>query len=238
MMVVLGLPVLIGLGIWQLDRAEQKGELEAAFERMAAASPIPLDVERYDEPPTQYRRVAVSGEYLAGKDLLHDNRTHKGRVGYHLLTPLRIAGDTAVLVNRGWVPAGPTRDVLPSVATPSGRMEVRGMVYRPSDRQILLGPEEPHGGTWPRVVQRIDFVDLENQLGIKLLPYTIRLSEQEPNGFVRDWRPHYGAGPNRHKAYAIQWFSFALIFLGVYVAHGLKRDKPQSDTPAAEGGGR
>ena len=54
-MVVLGLPVLIALGFWQLDRAEQKGELVAAFERMADAPPIAVDVGRMGERPTQYR---------------------------------------------------------------------------------------------------------------------------------------------------------------------------------------
>lgn len=236
-MVVLGMPVLIALGFWQLDRAEQKGALVAAFERMADAPPIAADVGRMGERPTQYRRVVVTGEYLAERSLLRDNITHKGRAGYHVLTPLRIEGyEAAVLVNRGWVQAGRTRDTLPVFETPRGRIEVRGMVYAPSDRQIVLGPEEAHGGAWPRVIQRIDFADLEEQLGVKLLSYTIRLSAEARGGFVRDWRPHYGAGgPETHRAYAIQWFSFAVIFLVVYLAHGLKRDETRSETLEARG---
>ena len=146
-MVVLGLPVLIALGFWQLDRAEQKGELVAAFQGMADAPPIAVDVGRMNERPAQYRAVVAAGEYLAERSLLQDNKTHKGRAGYHVLTPLRIeASEAAVLVNRGWVPAGRTRDTLPVFETPRGRIEVRGMVYAPSDRQIVLGPEEAHGG--------------------------------------------------------------------------------------------
>lgn len=234
LMVVLGLPVLIALGFWQLDRAEQKGELVAAFQSMLDAPPTALVVGRKDEQPTQYLGVAVAGEYLAEKNLLHDNKTHKGRAGYHVLTPLRIEGDeAAVLVNRGWIQAGQTRDALPVFETPRGRIEVQGMVYAPSDRQIVLGPEEAHGGTWPRIIQRIDFADLEDQLGVKLLSYTIRLLQQAPDGFVRDWRPLYGAGPDKHRAYAIQWFSFAVIFIVVYLVHGLKRDEPESATQEA-----
>jgi len=230
-MLVLGLPVLIALGFWQLDRAEQKDELLAAFQRMVDAPPTALDDGRAGERLPQYRGVIVTGEYLAGKSFLLDNRTHEGRVGYQVLTPLRMEGGVAaVLVNRGWVPAGRTREVLPVFETPRGRVEVWGMVYAPSDRQIVLGPEEAHGGAWPRIVQRIDVAGMEDQLGVQLLSYTILLSEAEPGGFVRDWRPLYGAGPERHRAYAIQWFSFAVIFLVVYLAHGLKRDEPRSGT--------
>lgn len=231
LMVALGLPILIALGFWQLDRAEQKSELVAAFQRMTDAPPTALDAVWKDERPTQYRGVVVSGEYLAERNFLHDNKTHQGRAGYQVLTPLRIEGDEAtVLVNRGWVPAGLTRDKLPVFETPRGRIEVQGMVYAPNEHQIVLGPEEAHGGAWPRIIQRIDFAALEEQLGVKLLAYTIRLSEQAPGGFVRDWRPLYGAGPDKHRAYAIQWFSFAVIFIVVYLAHGLKRDEPRPES--------
>lgn len=231
LMVALGLPVLLALGFWQLDRADQKGELVAAFQGMKDAPPTALDVGRKNERPAQYRAVVVAGEYLSERSLLLDNKTHQGRAGFHVLTPLQIeASEAAVLVNRGWVPAGRTRDVLPVFETPRGRIEVPGMVYAPSDRQILLGPEEPHGGGWPRIIQRVDFTSLEDQIGVELLSYTIRLSEDASSGFVRDWRPLYGAGPDKHRAYAIQWFSFALIFIVVYLVHGLKRINPQSAT--------
>jgi len=231
LMLVLGLPVLIALGFWQLDRAEQKGELVAAFRSKADAPPIAVDVRRRGERPTQYLGVFVAGEYIADRSLLHDNKTHKGRVGYQVLTPLRIEGEpAAVLVNRGWIPAGLTRDTLPVFETPRGRIEVRGTVYAPSDRQMVLGPEEAHGGAWPRIIQRIDFAGLQEQLEVDLLHYTIRLSAEARGGFVRDWQPHYGAGPEKHRAYAIQWFSFAVIFLVVYLVHGLTRDEPRSET--------
>lgn len=231
LMIALGLPILIALGFWQLDRAEQKDELVADFQSMANAPPTALSAGREAERPPQYRRVVATGEYLSDRNFLLDNRTHEGRVGYQVLTPLRIEGSAvAVLVNRGWVPAGPTRDELPVFETPRGRIEVRGKVYAPNERQIVLGPEEPHGGAWPRIIQRIDIAGLEAQLGVQLRPYTILLSDTAPGGFVRDWRPHYGAGPERHRAYAIQWFSFAGIFLAVYLAHGLKRDETRSET--------
>lgn len=230
LMVVIGLPVLVALGFWQLDRARQKAELLAAYETLGVATPVALDVR--GAPPEQYRRVLVAGDYLADRSLLLDNRTHQGRVGFHVLTPLRIEGDAVVvLVNRGWVAAGQTRDELPVFDTPTGRVEIRGTVYAPTDRQIVLGPEEPHGSSWPRIIERIDFASLERQLGVKLLPYTVRLSAHAPSGFVRDWRPDYGGGPERHRAYAIQWFSFAIILLVVYLAHGLRRDESRGGAP-------
>jgi surfeit locus 1 family protein len=69
-----------------------------------------------------------------------------------------------------------------------------------------------------------------------LLPYTIRLSQEALGGFVREWRPQFGAGgPEKHRAYAIQWFSIALIFVVVYLAYGLRRDEPRSETLEARG---
>src|SRR4030065_330165 len=113
------LPLMIGLGMWQLDRAGQKQRLQAEYDRrqLEPAKQL-LSVL---EPPEalRFRRVAARGRYEPEYQILIDNRVHQGQAGYHGLTPLQIGrASVRVLVNRGWVPLGQDRAGVPVVEAP------------------------------------------------------------------------------------------------------------------------
>lgn len=210
-------PILVALGFWQLDRARQKEEMATLHATRGDDAPLRLAAFQGDAAALAHRRVEVSGEFWGERQVFHDNRTHQGRAGYHVITPLALEGNgPLVLVNRGWVPWGPRREILPPAPAPEGRVTVTGTVHLPSERTIVLGPEEAHGGAWPRVVQSVEPAALGTALGAPVLPLVVRLDPAAPGGFVRDWRPFYGTGPDKHRAYAVQWFSFAVILLVVY----------------------
>ncbi len=220
--------VLVALGFWQLDRARQKAELQAVHATRGGDDPILLESYPGGARELAHRRVQVQGRYRAERQVFRDNRTHEGRAGYHVITPLEpSAGGPLVLVNRGWVPWGQTREVLPDAPAPAGEVTVRGTVHLPSERTLVLGPEEAHGGAWPRVVQAVDPPALGEALGAPVRPLVVRLDPEAPGGFVRDWRPYYGIGPAKHRAYALQWFSFAVILLVGYAA----LSRREADTP-------
>ena len=218
------LPVLVGLGNWQLERAAWKqGLIDAALEA-SRQSPQPLLDTIEAGGVLDFRAVFAAGRYDLGRQLLLDNRIHKGRAGYQVLTPLLLEGrEQAVLVNRGWLPLGESRAVLPALPGPKAESFVRGTIARlPEEVFRLAATEEQHDG-WPKVMQHVEIDAIEQRLGYPLLPVVIQLDETAPDGFARDWKPVYGTSPDKHRAYAMQWFTLAVVLLLIYAGVNTKR---------------
>jgi len=220
-------PVLLGLGWWQLERAEFKQAQKARVEAENARAPSVLGTvhrEQAAQPESwNHRRVRASGRYVPHHFLL-DNRTRGGVAGYHVLTPLAFddARTLGVVVNRGWIPLGPDRSHLPEITTPEGKLEVRGRGRVPGDA-FLLGEAGYRGEDWPRVVQSIELDEMEEALGIDLLPFVVEQSPADPHGFEREWRAYGGLSPRRHLGYAFQWFALAATLLVIYFVVNFRR---------------
>jgi surfeit locus 1 family protein len=104
------LALLLSLGFWQLDRAAQKRVLLEAYTARPSDAPIQVDTSFRPAPDWRYRQAQVMGAYMAERQFLLDNRVYQGRVGYFVLTPMRLArSDAAVLVNRAAATAGVAR---------------------------------------------------------------------------------------------------------------------------------
>ena len=212
-------PVLIALGFWQLERAEEKRRLIERFQSRLADHPVRLDGTQRDGEALAIRRVVLTGRYRSDRQVLLDNQIYRGRAGYHVLTPFEIAGtETQVLVNRGWVPLGRTRTMLPDIQVTEAELSITGQVHIPTGPPVHLGNSGDTAPGWPKVVQRIDIPALAQRLDTALLPYTIRLAKDQEHGYVRAWKAYYGAGPGKHQAYAVQWFGLAVILVIVYFA--------------------
>jgi surfeit locus 1 family protein len=222
---LLGIALLNSLGFWQLERAEEKQEILARFEQRSQGAALRLDAALTDPQALEYRRVQAQGVYDESQQIWLDNRIHRGRVGYEVITPLRLAGSTAaVLVNRGWVPRGAERLDLPNIDTPPGRLTVSGTVKAPS-KALLLGHEADT--EWPLVLA-VEPERLERHTGYRLLPYLIMLDPDEPHGFVRDWQL-FEIGPERHLGYAFQWFALAVALGLIYLTVNLRREGEKGD---------
>lgn len=218
------LPFLIRLGVWQLDRADWKQELVDNHADRASQPLIPVSELSAPREDLQYRQVVIRGYYDLSHQLLLDNRTHQGHAGYHVLTPLQAVGNSGVvLVNRGWVPVGPDRAVLPVLPGSAGEVALTATIMLPPARTFRLDTVDEIDRGWPRVVQQIEMQQLEQRLGHALLPVVLLLDKDEPDGFVRDWKPVYGVGPDKHRAYALQWFTLALVLLLIYIGVNTER---------------
>ena len=84
----------------------------------------------------QYARVRATGRYDAAHQLLVRNRPLEGQVGYYVLTPLVTDAGPALLVDRGWVPAGATADRRARRTRAAGRRGHRGGRVRPSEPAV------------------------------------------------------------------------------------------------------
>ena len=220
--------VLCGLGFWQLDRAAGKEARQAAFEARRA---VVLGETALGGEALEFARVDLEGGYDPSRQFLQDNRTHRGRAGYYVLTPFRTADHGAVLVNRGWVRAGGDRAVLPDVAAPGGRQRLRGTVRLPREDLFVLGDTGYAGAGadadtgWPRVVQRVEIDAMQRSLGYPLAAWLVALDPNAPHGYVREWKAAPGLTPDRHRGYAFQWFALAAALFAIWVAVNLKRPR-------------
>ncbi len=212
--------LLSGLGFWQLDRAAEKEARRAALE---AGSAVVLDETVLGDPVREFARVDLEGRYDASHQFLQDNRTHRGQPGYFVLTPFRTNGYGAVLVNRGWVPAGPDRAALPEIGVPGSEQRLRGTVRLPREDLFVLGDTGYAAAGWPRVVQRVEIDAMQRALGYPLAAWLVTVDPEAPHGYVREWAAAPGLSPDRHRGYAFQWFALAAALFAIWVVVNLKR---------------
>jgi surfeit locus 1 family protein len=227
--VILVTPLLIGLGFWQLDRARQKRELIAAFEQGGGPAVSLDEALAGGLDAALYRHVWLEGRYLADRQFLLDGQIiAEGEIGYGVLTPLVLAdGRGTVLVDRGFVAQDASRKPLRDIAVADTERRVQGRIAR-LPRAFKLGPaSESASPDWPRVMLYPERAELEAALGRPLLEPMVLLDADEPDGYVREWRVTE-MSPERHVAYALQWFAFAATLVVIYVSLMLRSRRARS----------
>lgn len=216
---VLGFSLFVGLGIWQLERAAEKTELYASFDGRGEG---PLRKPPASLGDARYRNLKIDGRYVANRQILIDSMTYQGRVGYQVLTPLQIPGvDRWLIVNRGWLPAPAFRSQLPAVDLGTHSRTISGKLDRLPRPGLRLAPVDAPGGSWPRVLVFPTIEELSKALEQPLFDYQLLLDPQAVDGFVREWAPRV-MGPDKHRAYAVQWFVFALVLVALFVVLNLR----------------
>lgn len=197
--------VCVRLGVWQLDRLEQRRARNAEIEQVMRGAPVPL--RSLAAPPERLSRVTVSGRPDYGHEVALTGRTRNGSPGVNIVTPVRVAGtDTAVLVNRGWVYSPDASQVEFSRWREADSLTFSGYV----DTLQTGGTAPSAAGLQMRVLDR-KRIAAEVPYPIAS-HYVIALSDggtQSQTTPVRLPLPALDEGP--HKSYAIQWFSFAII---------------------------
>jgi cytochrome oxidase assembly protein ShyY1 len=222
----------ISLGNWQERRAAEKTALQARLTQRAALPPLVLDGKPVDPAAVEYRRVAVTGEFVAGWPLFLDNRPLAGRTGFILLMPFRIADTGAVvLVERGWLPRDPAvHDRVPHVATPAGRTTIAGIAVLRPPRVMELGTAPPlKPGA---IVQNVDPAPFAQASGMAVLPVVVEQTSADAPAAaaaepIRNW-PAPAVGVDRHKGYAFQWYALAAMAFLFFVMTGFRSGTKQA----------
>lgn len=226
-------PLLLGLGGWQLDRAEEKQRQLSQQRQGSAVTPTHLDelpsIEWRQLSPTlrdqwQFTPLKVTGRYDPSVYLLLDNRTRHGQVGYEVLSLFKTRDGQPLLINRGWIKAPLYRDQWPTIHSETAEVSMMGSVYFPEQQTFVLASElATHG--WPKRIQALDIEAVARELGMPLLPFTLRLSnDQQTGAFQTGWQLTQ-ISPDKHRGYAAQWFALAgvLVVMTVLAIRTLMR---------------
>ena len=209
----------IALGNWQTRRAEEKRALGERFEQALRAPAFELSWPA-SKQDLLGRRVAARGTFDAERTVFLDNKILKGRLGYEVVTPLRLSSAPAhVLVDRGWVMAGASRAQLPEVQTPKGEVRIEGLAQERLPHALQSAPSA--GG---KVRQNLELDAFAKESGLTLAPFVLEELSGPADGLERE-RPRPDAGADVHRAYALQWYSLAALAVILAVVFSIKRDQ-------------
>jgi surfeit locus 1 family protein len=226
--VVLGFLLLCRLGVWQLQRLQQRRDQNSLLLTRLEQPPLTLTGRPFAYDQADLRRAVVRGTYDFQNELLLRNQELNGVPGVKVITPLRITGsDQAVLVDRGWIPLDQSQpEARVRFTQASGEEAVQGIARASQTRLSWLSPDDPspespaaRADAWFRV----DIPRIQKQLPYPVLPLFVQLGQVGAADSAHDMAhppvPYVeldlSEGP--HLGYAIQWFSFALILVAGYV---------------------
>lgn len=226
----------IRLGIWQLDRLEQRRAFNEHIAEMWAAETLDLTAKPTDDlTMMEYRAITVSGTYDFENQVVLRNRYYQSQYGYNLLTPLLLDDGSAVLVDRGWIPAdGNDTPAAWRRYDEPGRISIRGQVRLGQAAPELGGVPDPTLTPGKTKLEFWNNVNLE-RLG-QQMPYPLLNAYVQPKVDPADvtppipYQPELELTEGPHLGYAVQWFTFASILVLGYPFYLRKQlIKPSDD---------
>lgn len=240
--VVIGACIACGitfrLGLWQLDRADEKNALIAQWADKSERTPVPLDHLKNElQSPLALKRnhpeslhllpVMWVGKNDASQLILLDNMMRGSRAGFHVLTPIETSIGWALL-ERGWIGKNANHYELPPVPPLETHYGI-GHIHIPGNRLILA--DTPPTDSWPKIVQNIDFDQLSALTKKRLLPFTIRLNKEDNTSALDTNWPSLRLNPDKNYGYAVQWFLMSFALACSFFVSGLSKTSKIKKAP-------
>ncbi|WP_227592942.1 SURF1 family protein [Kangiella spongicola] len=226
------LPVLLRLGVWQLDRADEKHQLISDLKQQSQAQAIPLAKALKQEKPDMMP-VTSEGRLIPNITLVTDNQTKNGRLGYEVYGLWQAKNvDKPIIISRGWLPRKDFYQKVPQIPAFEGNTVEGSLYYSKGHNPVVANNAEwqQFEGVW--LIGQFDFQTLAEkvkQMGYDSAPFIIRLKADDNSEFVRQWEL-IASPPEKHIAYAIQWFAMALALVLLFIILNLKRVKNNEST--------
>jgi len=214
---------LVKLGLWQNDRAIQKEHRLATIEQLSKIQALSLSqVLAEQKNEINDLPILLEGEFIDKVIFLLDNQANKGRLGYRVYQVFKV-DEQAVLINLGWVAGSINRQELPDVKAINGTYKLSGHV-RKIEKGIMLMEQQLDKNNWPLRVQQIELDKFSTLISRELLPFVVYLDKTESVGYEKNWQPIV-MPPEKHRAYAFQWFSLAIAWVSLMVWASIKFGK-------------
>ena len=218
---LVGVVILIGLGIWQLDRKVWKENLVATIAARLARAPEPLPAPaewpRLTPAADEYRHVTFPAEFLPEQGALVYTAGSAFRpdvqgAGYWVFAPARLAGGSIVVVDRGFVPAD-RKDAARAQGAPQGVVDIVGVMRWPEAPGLFTPQHEPQNNVW---YLRDSMAIATAKKWDATAPFYVEQEAPVPAGGLPKPGKLAVALPDNHLQYAITWFALALGLAGVY----------------------
>ncbi|NVK22874.1 MAG: SURF1 family protein [Kangiellaceae bacterium] len=223
------LPVLIKLGLWQMARSEEKRQILANLEQKSQQAPMSLEPALRQEKPDQ-SPVIVHGKPVPDVHFVVDNQKHEGRLGYEVYAVWQLesalpTGESYLLISRGWLPRKDFYQQVPDIPNFDDE-DIKGHLYFSKGANQVVA----NNAQWKKVDDSwlIGQFDLQTvaekakQIGYHSAPFVIRQQAESGSPFVRQWQ-WISSPPEKHIAYAVQWFGMALVLIILFFVLNLKR---------------
>ncbi len=223
---MVGALLFMGLGLWQLHRADFK---ESLLRRYAAAATAPLQdfaAVAARPPADSFPRVHVHGRYLADRLYLLDNPNHDQRGGVEVFAPFELPGQSRLLlVDLGFLPGNGNNKTPQLPPLSSDPVDLHGLYMPPPPTGFEMGGNAlARQANWPKTSIFLAMDEVANDLGRPLYPRVLALDADASSIYLRKHTLDLSMSPARHRAYAFQWFAFALaalvILLVLHRKHG------------------
>ena len=224
--------LFVRLGVWQLDRAAYKDALVRRYAAAAHAPPVPFGQVAATPPADAFPRVAVHGRWLADRAYLLDNPRHDARGGVEVYVPLVLPGQPRLLlVDLGFLPGTGNEQVPQLPALPAGGVDLHGLYLPPPGVGLELGGDAlASQAHWPKNTIYLDLGQVAKDLGRPLYPRVLALDADPAAIYQREHAFDFSSmPPARHRAYAFQWFSFAVAVLVIFLVLHRKQRPRRTD---------
>lgn len=226
---VIAVSIFLSLAAWQWERAKYKESQIAKMLEQNEQAPLQLqNATSVDWPRQRYRMVQLKGEFEYSHEVLLDNVVLKGKPGYSVITPFKIEGhQQRILLNRGWLPVGNDRNILPTIKQPLGEMQIAGQIDAPAGRPFILGEHAPDD----EGNQRWAFWDMDyakQHYPYPIADFIVLQLNDTADGLRRTKVPIKNKA-GMHYGYTIQWGLFALIAIVSYIKLNMRKKGQQND---------
>ena len=216
-LIVATIAFLASLGLWQLDRANEKRAIEASIQK-ANTGTIELISDENRLLEKEYYQVRLKGQYLSNKQFIYDNQIVDQVSGYYVLTPFKLESQpSTIIINRGFIPWNGDREKLADVSIKKTKSEIKVQISKPIKRIELKSSEISNN--FPTLIQAVDLVKMSEIAGVNFSSMVGLLDASMDDGFVRKWEPYTGS-IEKHIGYAVQWFLMAIVLgiIGIRIA--------------------
>lgn len=202
---------LVKLGFWQSARAVEKEERLHNITQLSKTTAMSLsEIQKFPITDINDFPIKLKGEFEKDALFLLDNQTNKGQLGYRVYQIFNV-NNQSLLVNLGWIVGSINRDEIPNVKAITGSFELNGHI-RLIEKGILLMEQQFNNVSWPLRIQQVEIDKLSAVAQKTLLPFVVYVNEDESLGYKKNWQPIV-MPPEKHRAYAFQWFSLAIVWL-------------------------
>jgi len=225
---LLAIALMIKLGFWQLSRGAEKQQIIDQHVSAKLQGATPLHANLLNSLATQPSHTVVwQAELKQRHYFLIENKIYQGQVGYEVVALASLPGSHQyVPVNLGWLPAATQRSTLPEINLPTQPIQLEGQIYIP-ETPFLLSAQQPEL-IWPVRLLYPELQVMTDITGFALTPFMVRLNNNAEFGYVREW-PVVVMKPEKHYAYALQWFGLAFAAAAVFMFASYKRPRPKNN---------